>query len=441
MTSPPSSARPTAVRALGLAGAAALLLGGLTACSDGSTSESASFGCYDAGTQGLTLVPVGDSCADGTVPVVWQTADGEGGATGPAGPAGETGPSGEPGTPGETGPSGPPGATGQVGKTGAAGTDGTTGAPGPAGLTGAPGPVGLTGATGPTGLPGAPGADGATGAVGATGPAGPTGATGATGVAGPTGATGATGPAGTAAWESVSPWSATATYTAGPPSSIVTFNGGTYLAVESNVAQQPGTSTAWAQIAAPGIKGDKGDTGAAGPQGPVGAAGPQGPAGLTGPQGGTGATGAPGADGAPGATGPQGPQGEAGPQGETGAVGATGPQGIPGVQGPTGATGPAGVSKLDPYFGPDFRQFASDGRTYECVMGEIGFTAASRAAPGLVADGRLMAISENNALFSLLGTTYGGDGRTTFALPDLRPVSPSNLTPWICDQGVFPSDR
>ena len=35
-------------------------------------------------------------------------------------------------------------------------------------------------------------------------------------------------------------------------------------------------------------------------------------------------------------------------------------------------------------------------------------------------DGSLLPISQNTALFSLLGTTYGGDGRTTFALPDLR---------------------
>ena len=35
-------------------------------------------------------------------------------------------------------------------------------------------------------------------------------------------------------------------------------------------------------------------------------------------------------------------------------------------------------------------------------------------------DGQLLAISQNQALFSLLGTIYGGDGRTTFALPDLR---------------------
>ncbi|MBK8623032.1 MAG: phage tail protein [Saprospiraceae bacterium] len=35
-------------------------------------------------------------------------------------------------------------------------------------------------------------------------------------------------------------------------------------------------------------------------------------------------------------------------------------------------------------------------------------------------NGQLMPIAQNSALFSLLGTTYGGDGRTTFALPDLR---------------------
>lgn len=35
-------------------------------------------------------------------------------------------------------------------------------------------------------------------------------------------------------------------------------------------------------------------------------------------------------------------------------------------------------------------------------------------------DGQLLPISQNQALFSLLGTIYGGDGRTTFALPDLR---------------------
>lgn len=39
-------------------------------------------------------------------------------------------------------------------------------------------------------------------------------------------------------------------------------------------------------------------------------------------------------------------------------------------------------------------------------------------------DGQLLDISQNTALFSLLGTIYGGDGRTTFALPDLRGRAP-----------------
>jgi microcystin-dependent protein len=39
-------------------------------------------------------------------------------------------------------------------------------------------------------------------------------------------------------------------------------------------------------------------------------------------------------------------------------------------------------------------------------------------------DGQLLSISQNTALFSLLGTTYGGDGRTTFAVPDLRGRAP-----------------
>jgi len=44
-------------------------------------------------------------------------------------------------------------------------------------------------------------------------------------------------------------------------------------------------------------------------------------------------------------------------------------------------------------------------------------------------DGQLLPISQNSALFSLVGTTYGGDGRTTFGLPEMRgrtPVHPGN---------------
>ena len=42
-------------------------------------------------------------------------------------------------------------------------------------------------------------------------------------------------------------------------------------------------------------------------------------------------------------------------------------------------------------------------------------------------DGQLLAISSNEALFSLLGTFYGGDGRTTFGLPDLRGRLPMHM--------------
>lgn len=42
------------------------------------------------------------------------------------------------------------------------------------------------------------------------------------------------------------------------------------------------------------------------------------------------------------------------------------------------------------------------------------------AASWALCNGQLLPIDQNQALFSLLGTTYGGDGRTTFALPDLQ---------------------
>ncbi|WP_204344193.1 phage tail protein [Psychroserpens algicola] len=42
-------------------------------------------------------------------------------------------------------------------------------------------------------------------------------------------------------------------------------------------------------------------------------------------------------------------------------------------------------------------------------------------------NGQLLPISQNQALFSLIGTTYGGDGRTTFALPDLRGRTPKGV--------------
>lgn len=58
-------------------------------------------------------------------------------------------------------------------------------------------------------------------------------------------------------------------------------------------------------------------------------------------------------------------------------------------------------------------------------VGEIRIFAGNFAPRGWAfCEGQLMAISQNTALFSLLGTTYGGNGQTTFALPDLRGRAP-----------------
>ncbi|SEN16442.1 phage tail protein [Nitrosomonas marina] len=55
------------------------------------------------------------------------------------------------------------------------------------------------------------------------------------------------------------------------------------------------------------------------------------------------------------------------------------------------------------------------------MLGSMCVFAGNFAPRGwALANGQIMPISENQALFSILGTTYGGDGRTTFALPDTR---------------------
>lgn len=63
----------------------------------------------------------------------------------------------------------------------------------------------------------------------------------------------------------------------------------------------------------------------------------------------------------------------------------------------------------------------------EPYLGEIrAFPFASPPQGWAICDGSLLSVAQNQALFALLGTTYGGDGQTTFALPDLRgrvPVS------------------
>jgi microcystin-dependent protein len=76
----------------------------------------------------------------------------------------------------------------------------------------------------------------------------------------------------------------------------------------------------------------------------------------------------------------------------------------------------------------------------QCTLGQA-ILSAGPLGNGLVANGQLLQISQHLALFQLLGTQFGGDGMTTFALPDLRSAAPNGLTYTICDLGVFPSGR
>jgi len=61
-------------------------------------------------------------------------------------------------------------------------------------------------------------------------------------------------------------------------------------------------------------------------------------------------------------------------------------------------------------------------------VGEIRIFPLNFAIRGwALCNGQLLPLSQNTALFSLLGTTYGGDGRTNFALPDLRGRAPMHF--------------
>ena len=73
----------------------------------------------------------------------------------------------------------------------------------------------------------------------------------------------------------------------------------------------------------------------------------------------------------------------------------------------------------------------------ETLIGEIKWVPYDFVPRGWAAcDGQLLPIAQNQALFSLLGTYYGGDGRVTFALPDMRGRVPMHL-----GQGVGLTNR
>jgi hypothetical protein len=137
--------------------------------------------------------------------------------------------------------------------------------------------------------------------------------------------------------------------------------------------------------------------------------------------------------------------GPIGPAGPAGAAGPAGPQGPQGPQGPDGTLTPTQQAELtaaatfQSKFGNSTGN-APTGNGATCTLGQILLTAAY-VADGTPANGQLLPISQNQALFSLLGTNYGGNGTTNFALPDLRALAPNNMTYSICTVGIFPSEE
>ena len=419
----------------------------------------------DQGEQG----PTGETGAQGP-----QGPQGVPGPPGPQGPQGEQGPQGVPGPQGATGDKGEKGDTGTDGAKGDKGETGDTGSDGPQGAgfamiasapdqgicpndqgvkyesgpdannDGIPDTILFTnhvcdGPQGPQGVAGTNGEDGAPGDKGERGERGPAGPEGPRGLAG---SDGSNGNDGTGFGVFVKGTVEDCEGSGNPGRELQIFhdlnNNGTF---ENGTDTELGTFTL-----------------CDGAQGPQGVAGTNGAQGIPGPKGDTGERG------------PAGPNGMNGDRGERGPEGPRGPAGADGQDGPT-YTGVApvnvdndtneiglnagmdrdllmwdganeswiasppgiavsGVDNRQPYLALNcFIYTVHDGnfpdrnstgvpRPY---LGEIMFAPYNFAPAGWVpCDGQVLSINQNEPLFSLLGTIYGGDGRTTFALPDLR---------------------
>jgi len=91
--------------------------------------------------------------------------------------------------------------------------------------------------------------------------------------------------------------------------------------------------------------------------------------------------------------------------------------------------------------GPESNSASSDSN---CYISEIRLMAGNEVPSNWhLADGSLLSISSNLALFELLTTSFGGNGSTNFALPDLRAADPKGDGPtgvnyYICTFGIFP---
>ncbi|HEY0839210.1 MAG TPA: tail fiber protein, partial [Vulgatibacter sp.] len=179
----------------------------------------------------------------------------------------------------------------------------------------------------------------------------------------------------------------------------------------------------------------------------AGAEGPMGPMGLQGP------------------IGPMGPQGEKGEKGDPGFYVAGSGLSLSGstfsadtnyLQRRVGSCAPGTVIRevhanggvtcdpvVDRRFGgvttiPDGS--GGPGASVECFLGQVFLSATSFAPAGtMVADGRLLVISQHQALFSLLGARFGGNGINTFGLPDLQQLAPNGISYVICVEGTYPS--
>ena len=74
------------------------------------------------------------------------------------------------------------------------------------------------------------------------------------------------------------------------------------------------------------------------------------------------------------------------------------------------------------------------------LLGQIELFGFDFAPQGFAAcQGQLLAISQNQQLFSLIGTNYGGNGTTNFALPKLAPVTQEGPYYFICISGTYPT--
>lgn len=89
-------------------------------------------------------------------------------------------------------------------------------------------------------------------------------------------------------------------------------------------------------------------------------------------------------------------------------------------------------------FGTNTGNAGSIGGTVGCVIGEVRLFSSVITAEFLPTNGQLLPIATYPALFSLIGTNFGGDGATNFQLPDLRAITPNNMTYAICQAGTFP---